>query len=101
MHGVFAQGLELARHLDRRLGVPVNHRCLWRVRHTEPQMELPAKGRRRDIRGAFAVAHGFSASRVVILGNVTTTGAIVDELARVLKRAAVERADAWSVARAA
>jgi predicted amidophosphoribosyltransferase len=32
----FNQALELARHIGRRLQVPVNHRCVRRVRHTDP-----------------------------------------------------------------
>lgn len=95
----FNQALELAHHIGRRLRVPVDHKCARRLRHTDPQMELPAKARRKNIRGAFAVAAGFDARHVAILDDVVTTGATVDELARTLRRAGAKRIEVWSIAR--
>jgi len=97
----FNQALELARHVARRLHVPVDLKCARRIRHTDPQMELPAKARRGNIRGAFKIAAGFKARHVAILDDVVTTGATVDELARSLRRAGVERIEVWSIARVA
>lgn len=95
----FNQALELSRHVGRRLRIPVNATCVRRVRHTDPQMELPAKSRRKNIRGAFEIEAGFKARHVAILDDVITTGATVDELARTLRRAGAERIEVWSVAR--
>lgn len=95
----YNQALELARHIGRRLQVPVDHRAVRRVRHTDPQMELPAKLRRKNVRGAFQVAAGFEARNVAILDDVVTTGATVNELARVLKKSGAQRVEVWSIAR--
>ncbi len=95
----FNQALELARHVGQRLHVPVDLKCARRIRHTEPQMELPAKARHRNIRGAFEIATGFRARHVAILDDVVTTGATVDELARSLRRVCAERIEVWSIAR--
>ncbi|MGH8501673.1 MAG: double zinc ribbon domain-containing protein [Gammaproteobacteria bacterium] len=97
----FNQAVELARHIGRRLRVPVDARCVRRNRHTDPQMELPAKARRKNIRGAFEIAAGFNARHVAILDDVITTGATAHELARVLRRAGAERIEVWSIARVA
>jgi ComF family protein len=95
----FNQALELARHIGRRLEVPVNHGCVRRTRNTDPQMELPAAARRKNVRRAFAVAKGLAAGHVAIVDDVVTTGSTVNELARVLRRAGVQRIDVWSIAR--
>jgi predicted amidophosphoribosyltransferase len=36
----YNQALELTRHIGRHLRVPVDHRCVRRIRHTDPQTEL-------------------------------------------------------------
>jgi ComF family protein len=96
----FNQSLELARHAGRRLRIPVDYACVSRTRHTHPQTELPAKLRRKNMRGAFQVTETFGAEHVAILDDVVTTGATVNELARALHRAGVQRVDVWCVARA-
>jgi len=97
----YNQALELARPLARSLGVPLRHDALQRVRRTEAQTELDALGRRRNVRGAFALRADITLPvHVAILDDVMTTGATVAECARVLKRAGVKRVDVWALARA-
>ena len=97
----YNQALELARPLARSLDVPLRHDVLQRVRQTEAQTELDALGRRRNVRGAFALHAGVELpAHAAILDDVMTTGATVAECARVLKRAGVRRVDVWALARA-
>jgi ComF family protein len=97
----YNQALELARSLASSLRLPVRHDVLQRVRDTSAQTELDARGRRRNVRGAFAVTRGTSLpDHVAVLDDVMTTGATLAECARVLKRAGVRRVDAWALARA-
>ncbi len=97
----YNQALELARPLARSLGLPLRHDVLQRVRQTDAQTELDALGRRRNVRGAFALHAGAELpAHVAILDDVMTTGATVAECARVLKRAGVQRVDVWALARA-
>lgn len=97
----YNQALELARPLARRLGVPMRHDLLQRVRATEAQTELDASHRRRNVRGAFALREGaVLPAHVTVLDDVMTTGATVAECARVLRRAGVARIDVWALARA-
>ncbi|MEJ2059861.1 MAG: ComF family protein [Gammaproteobacteria bacterium] len=97
----FNQALELARPVARALGVPLAMDGVRRVRSTPPQVGLAAKARRANLRGAFELRSGFRPAHVLIVDDVMTTGATVDELARVLKRAGVRRVDVWACARAA
>jgi len=97
----YNQALELARPLVRELGVPLRHDVLQRLRRTDAQTELDAIGRRRNVRGAFAMRPGIELpAHIAILDDVMTTGATLAECARVLKRSGVRRVDVWALARA-
>jgi len=97
----YNQALELARPLARSLGVPLHHDALQRIRQTDAQTELDALGRRRNVRGAFALRADITLpAHVAILDDVMTTGATLAECARVLRRAGVSRVDVWALARA-
>jgi len=97
----YNQVLELARPLARELRLPLCVDALQRVRCTEAQTELDAVGRRRNVRGAFALREGAAlAPHVAVIDDVMTTGATLAECARVLKRAGVQRVDVWALARA-
>ena len=95
----FNQALEIARIPSRHFGLPIDTHHCRRQLATAPQSGLEAKERRRNIRGAFAVADGLAARHVVLLDDVVTTGSTVAELARMLKRAGVERVEVWAVAK--
>ncbi|XQA72739.1 ComF family protein [Xanthomonas sacchari] len=95
----YDQALELARPLARALALPL---CLelQRVRATAAQSELDARARRRNLRGAFAVpASAALPAHVALVDDVMTTGATLHAAAKALRRAGVERVDAWVVAR--
>ncbi len=96
----FNQSLILAQHISQSLKLRVDYRSVSRIRHTIAQMELPAKARQKNIRGAFAVDKDFAASHVALLDDVMTTGSTMRELAKVLTKAGVLRIQVWSCARA-
>ncbi len=60
---------------------------LERIRDTRPQVGLSLKARAQNVRRAFALAQGVSVSgkRVLLFDDVMTTGATVEECAKVLK----------------
>src|SRR5215469_7971207 len=70
-------------------GPPVAADCLVRRRKTPSQGHLGPVARERNVRGAFGVRSPVDVAgrRLVIIDDVMTTGATVDECARVLKRA--------------
>ncbi|MDE3105997.1 MAG: ComF family protein [Acidobacteriota bacterium] len=78
------------------------HHVLQRVRDTETQFALSPTGRRRNLRGAFAVAAGaqLAGREVVLVDDIYTTGATARECARVLRRAGAARVWVATLARA-
>lgn len=96
----FNQSLEIARHLSKALNIPLEPRACVRHRRTLPQTELSAGERAKNIRGAFRQKREIKARHAAIFDDVVTTGSTVGELARLLRKAGVERIDVWAVARA-
>lgn len=97
----YNQALELAKPLARAFDVALHVDVLRRVRPTQAQTELDARARRRNVRGAFALASDVTLpAHVAVLDDVMTTGATLAECARVLKRAGVQTVDVWALARA-
>lgn len=95
----FNQSAEIARHLGRRLQLPVDESLALRQRATPPQVGLHLAERRRNLAGAFR-AGAVAGRRVVIVDDVTTSGTTLQELASVLSRGGAVAVDAWCVARA-
>ncbi len=105
-----ARGFNQAEDLARHLGLPVV-RALRRVRPTSPQSGLSATDRRRNLRRAFAPPRrGWRRRRlphplirgacVVIVDDVSTTGATLEACALVLKEGGAREVRALTAARA-
>jgi len=95
----FNQALELAKVLGDGLGVLVANKAAVRKLATPQQSELTAKQRRLNIIDAFEVQVDYSGKHVVLVDDVMTTGATVNELAKQLKKKGVARVDVWVCAR--
>ncbi len=95
----FNQAVEIGRLLSRRLDIPMARNTVRRLRDTPPQAGLDLKQRRRNLRGAFACEQALRGERVALLDDVMTSGASLDELARVVKRSGAADVEAWVVAR--
>jgi len=91
----FNQALEIARHLGR----PIEPRGVLRVKDTLPQTELPYEERAKNVRRAFLCKLDLSGASVAVLDDVMTTGATLNEIARVLKRAGATRVENLVIAR--
>jgi ComF family protein len=82
----FNQALELARPVARALGKPLDARTCLRIRQTPVQAGLPWKERKQNMRGAFGCSRDLSGQRILLVDDVMTTGASLDECARTLKK---------------
>jgi len=94
----FNQAADLAAHL----GVPISH-ALIRVRATTAQADLPEGQRHRNVRAAFAAtrrAEDVRGAVVVLVDDVSTTGATLEACATVLLEAGVREVRALTAARA-
>lgn len=92
----FNQAVEIARAL----GGPVDTDSCRRSLETAPQTSLPWKARRRNVKGAFECAIDLAGKAVVVIDDVMTTGATLDEFARTLKLHGAAKVTNWVVARA-
>jgi ComF family protein len=95
----FNHAAELARVVGRRHGLRLDQYSVTRVKDGPPQASLPWDERARNVRGAFACGADLSGMRVVIVDDVMTTGATLEELARTLKRSGAREVAAWVLAR--
>ena len=97
----YNQSSLLAHAVHRAGGPPVAPDWLIRKRRTVSQGEFGPEGRQRNVRSAFALKPGKSVQgrKIVLVDDVLTTGATVEECARVLKRAGADRVDALALAR--
>ncbi|MGO1069784.1 ComF family protein [Lysobacter sp. CA199] len=96
----YDQALEIARPLARELRLPLLSQGLIRRRDTPAQSRLDAAHRRRNLQGAFAWRETVPVpAYVVLVDDVMTTGATLQAAARTLRRAGVQRVDAWVCAR--
>lgn len=104
----FNQARDLAKRLDRHPVVD----ALWRVRSTRSQMTLNADARHSNVRGAFIVSPLLTGRArldgvrrpliddriIVLVDDVRTTGATLDECAKVLLAAGAREVRALTVA---
>ena len=93
----FNQAEKMARHLSRRIGVPVLPRAIIRSRNTAAQRSLSAEDRYFNLEGAFSIndreRSRIAGSRILLLDDVYTTGATAHQCGGVLKDAGAARVD--------
>jgi len=91
----------LARAVGRPLDLPLGAE-LARIRHTPPQVHLPRTRRLENIHGAFAVTRpaDIEGARILLIDDVTTTGATANEATRTLLRAGASTVHLAVVAKA-
>lgn len=98
----FNQSVLLARQVSRICEVRVDPFLLKRNVETPPQTQLSEEERRGNVRGAFSVNAEKSAENrsVLLLDDVYTSGATVNECSRCLKRAGAKEVYVLTLARA-
>lgn len=96
----FNQSVEIARPLARQLGIPLELKHIRRQRDTTPQATLPWKERAKNIRHAFECHIDLTGKTVLVVDDVMTTGATLNELARTLKAYGAVRVENYVLARA-
>ncbi len=87
----------LAQHISAISGVPALPHILKRARRTPPQIGLTRAQRAKNVENAFSIpprfANSIKGKRIVLIDDVLTTGATLNEAARLLRKAGAEHVD--------
>lgn len=95
----YNQAMEIVRELLGS-GWPPGRCGCYRKRYTHAQSALPAHDRHGNLRGAFGVRRPLRGEDILLVDDVMTTGATLNELACALKAAGAGRIHAHVIARA-
>jgi len=97
----FNQSLILARALGKKRQIPVDFSVLKRHKYTQTQTGYHKQERKQNIRGAFEVcnAEKISGQTILLIDDVFTTGATVNECAKILIRAGAREVSVLTLAR--
>ncbi|WP_223787295.1 ComF family protein [Marinicella meishanensis] len=95
----FNQAQEIARLLAKAQARPLLDRHLQRVKNTAMQAELSERQRAANVRAAFTVVKPITATTVLLLDDVMTTGQTMRAAAQCLKQAGVAKVIAVVFAR--
>lgn len=96
----YNQSYYFARGIFRKSGVPVGKDMLSRIRHTRSQTRLNRQEREENVFRAFRInrPERVAGKRIVLVDDVITTGATLNECARVLKTHQAARVTAVTLA---
>lgn len=95
----FNQALEIARPVAKRWHLPLDTTSVSHELDIRAQAGLPWDERQRNVRGAFLCRADLAGEHVVVVDDVMTTGATLDEFARTLKKRGAARVTNLVVAR--
>jgi ComF family protein len=98
----FNQAALLGFAVAAKMGCKLDVSTLTRIRDTPPQTSQDSAQRRQNVRGAFVVTRPrrIANRSLLLIDDVMTTGATLDECARSLLAAGARRVDAFTLARA-
>lgn len=97
----FNQAEEIGKIISEKIKIPLIIDNLIRIKNTLPQAKLNKKQRQENIKNAFAVKNkkAFRGKIVFLLDDVYTTGATMQECAKILKKSGAREVWGLTVAR--
>jgi len=98
----FNQAEEISKELSSFLRIPLIPDCLTKIRETTPQVKLTKEERKENIKEVFSVKnnHLIKNKKILLVDDVYTTGATMEETAKVLKMAGAKEIIGIAIARA-
>jgi ComF family protein len=95
----YNQSLLLAREMACRHGLSVEPGMLERITDSVPQIALAGARRRENVKGVFSLRGDSAGRRILLIDDVLTTGATVNECAKILQRGKARKVDVFTIAR--
>ena len=97
----FNQAELIGKKISKRFNIPLSKTSLKRTRATPSQTGLSLKERTKNIKGAFSVRNSqkLNGKRILLVDDVMTTGATVNECSRVLLQAGAREILVYTLAR--
>lgn len=95
----FNQSRELAHAVSHHYRLPLLSFQDVMRRHHPAQSRLNKKSRLRNVRGVFHLPKPLNYPNILLIDDVVTTGATLNELAKTLKKSGVKHIFAWSLMR--
>ena len=98
----FNQAQEIGRNLSKFFNIPLLNDILIKIKETLPQAELSEKERKENIKGVFMIRNQKKVlcKKILLVDDVYTTGATMEECARVLRKAGAKEIIGLVIARA-
>lgn len=94
----YNQAYEIARIVSQYFQCPLVCDCVKKQEGYLPQTGLRAQERRRNVRGAYRLCKPCVGKRLVVVDDVMTTAATLNEMARLLIKGGAEVVEAWVLA---
>ena len=96
----FNQCKLIANEIGYNLNIPVSN-CIKKVKHTKEQKKLTKEERIKNLIGAFEVTSNedIKNKRVLLIDDVMTTGATIDECSKILKKSGVKEIIVMTIAK--
>ncbi len=95
----FHQTWLLAKHLSRRLKIPVSLNYCKKIKNTSSQASLDKKNRKSNLKHSFSYTKP-PYSHITLIDDVHTTGTTLNLIAQGFSDLGVEKIDAWVIAKA-
>lgn len=96
----FNQCEVIARHIGYHINIPVSH-CIKKIKNTKEQKTLTKEERVKNLMGAFKVSRvkDIKNKNVILIDDVMTTGATINECKEVLKKSGANRITVLTIAK--
>ncbi|KAA0258506.1 ComF family protein [Deferribacter autotrophicus] len=88
----------LSKIISKKFGIPYKT-LLKRVRFTEYQWKLKRNLRIKNIKGAFECMDDVKGLKILLVDDIITTGATINECARILKKSGAKRVDIFCLSK--
>ncbi|MDD6194926.1 MAG: ComF family protein [Lachnospiraceae bacterium] len=94
----YNQATVLAKELGKLAGLPVYDNLVFRVRNSTPQKELNDIERKNNLKNAFKIRKSdVKLKKILLIDDIYTTGATMDEVCRTLRDGGVEQVYCLSI----